>query len=74
MSTSTDFVRNDKVIGSIAGNLERNMKPMKVLVILLVLLSLNLVFPRASTEADAKLPAVQQLQAVVMDGYETVEA
>ena len=74
MSTSTDFVRNDKVIGSIAGNLERNMKPMKVLVILLVLLSLNLVFPRASTEADAELPAVQQLQAVVLNGYQTVEA
>ena len=74
MSTSTDFVRNDKVIGSIAGNLERNTKPMKVLVILLVLLSLNLVFPRASTEADAELPAVQQLQAVVLNGYQTVEA
>ena len=73
MSTSTDFVRNDKVIGSIAGNLERNTNPMKVLVILLVLLSLNLVFPLASTEADAELPAVQQLQAVVMDGYQTVE-
>jgi hypothetical protein len=50
------------------------MKPMKVMVTLLVLLRFNLVFPLAQTEAEAELPAVQQLQAVALDVYQTEEA
>ena len=66
-----EFVQNDRVIGSVAGNLERNMKPLNVLVTLLVLLSFNLVFPRGQTEAEAELPAVQQLKAVIVGVYQT---
>ena len=47
------------------------MKPMEVVVTLLVLLSLNLIFPRAQTYSEAELPVVQQLQAVVLDVYQT---
>ena len=50
------------------------MKPMEVVVTLLVLLNFNLVFPRALTEAEAELPVVQQLPAVVLDVYQTEEA
>ncbi len=65
------FVQNDRISGSFAGNLERNIKPMEVLVTILVLLSFDLVFPRAQTEAEAELPVVEQLQAVVLDVYQT---
>ena len=37
------------------------MQPMKVAITLLVLLSFNLVFPRAQTEGEAELPVVQQV-------------
>ena len=47
------------------------MKIINVLVTLLVLLSFNLVFPRAQTEAEVELLAIQQLQAVVLDVYQT---
>ena len=50
------------------------MKPTEVVVTLLALLSFNLVFSRAQTEAEAELPVVQQLQAVVLDVYQTEEA
>ena len=50
------------------------MKPMKVLVTLLVLLSFTLVFPGARTEAESEVPAVQQLQAVLLDVYQAEEA
>ena len=50
------------------------MKPMKVLVTLLVPLSFTLVFQRARTEAEAEVPVVQQLQAVLLDVYPAEEA
>ena len=47
---------------------------MEVVVTLLVLLSFDIIFSRALTEAEAELPVVQQLQAVVLDVYQTEEA
>jgi hypothetical protein len=44
---------------------------MEVVVTILVLLSFDLVFPRAQTEAEEELPVVEQLQAVVLDVYQT---
>ena len=50
------------------------MKLTKVLVSLLALISFNLVAPKAQTESEAELPAVQQLQAVDLTVYQTGEA
>ena len=50
------------------------MKPIKLLVTFLTLLSFNLAVPRAQTEAESAAQAIQQLQAVDLTVYQTGEA